>query len=455
MRIFISYAHEDSALVKMVALHLGAAGHRVFFDDHSLPRGGEFVATIQREIEASDLFLFFISPEAVLNGSFALTEIAMAQIRWPQPAGHVLPVMVRPTPLEDVPAYLRVVNIFKPSGDPAAEVAHQVSLIARKRWRRRAAYAAAICMVFAAIAVLLWRSRQEPPSFEIASVVRAGDSFVAIRNDGVVAVLDSSFDMTTARYPKVDAATALAARGTAVAVAAKSPPRVSIFDAESLQIGWMRDRLQNRDPVRTLMTDSARSWLITRGTPPAYYRVDETEERRGSDFPAPEFGGLRLLSLDGLFGVSSSAPHSIYSLRYLQKRLQCHGEHVECISTFAQDPNGGPYYALGCGLQLIGFSFSHRNDRCQLVLAQQADAPPGHDATQWKCAELAVNGNVVTVGLVPTSGEAVTHILRHDGNGWGKPQTLRGTLTSLATNGRTTVAVTRQPNAPSRGFVLR
>lgn len=455
MRIFVSYAHEDSELVKMVALHLGAAGHRVFFDDHSLPRGGEFVATIQREIESSDLFLFFISPDAVRSGSFTLTEIAMAQTRRPQPAGYVLPVMVRPTPLEDMPAYLRAVSIFEPQGEIAAAVAHQVSLIARRRWRRRALYGAAICAVLVGMAALFWRYQPEEPSFEISSVVSAGNNFVAIRNDGVVAVLDPSFDMTKARYPEVDMATALAARGTAVAVATTAPPRVSIFNAESLEIGWMRERLSNRAPVRTLMTDSARSWLITRGALPAYYRVDEVEEKRGSDFPAPEFGGMRLLSLDDLFGVSSPAPHSIYSLRYLQKRLRCGGDHVGCISTFAQDQNGGLYYALGCGLQLVGFSFSYHNDRCQLVLARQLAAPPGYDSAQWKCAELAVNGNVVTVGLIPTSGEAITHILRHDGNGWGKPKTLRGILTSMASNGETTVAVVKRADAPSRAFVLR
>ena len=48
--------------------------------------------------------VFFITPRSVAPGSYALTELDIAQRRWRAPGGRVLPVLVEPTPIGDHPA---------------------------------------------------------------------------------------------------------------------------------------------------------------------------------------------------------------------------------------------------------------------------------------------------------------------------------------------------------------
>ena len=78
----------------------------------------------------------WISPHAIEPGSYTLTELRMAQERWPHPGRRVLPVMLEPTEIERVPAYLRAVTIFQPAGNVAAELA--AHLPPRWRWSRAA-----------------------------------------------------------------------------------------------------------------------------------------------------------------------------------------------------------------------------------------------------------------------------------------------------------------------------
>jgi hypothetical protein len=47
--------------------------------------------------------------------------MGIAKKRWRHPGGHVLPVMVAPTPKEAIPAYLRAVTILEPRGDVVAK----------------------------------------------------------------------------------------------------------------------------------------------------------------------------------------------------------------------------------------------------------------------------------------------------------------------------------------------
>jgi hypothetical protein len=56
----------------------------------------------------SKLFIFLISPDSVAKSTYALTELNLAQEKWPNPLGHVLPVMVRATDDGSIPNYLKV-----------------------------------------------------------------------------------------------------------------------------------------------------------------------------------------------------------------------------------------------------------------------------------------------------------------------------------------------------------
>jgi hypothetical protein len=130
VKIFLSYATEIRDRAESVNAALLAAGHDVFFDREDLPAGQGYDDRIRGAIEGSDLFLFLISPAAVVAGHYTRTELKIARRRWPDPAGHVLPVMVTPTPFGELPAYLGSVTILVPEGNLAAEVVLAVSDLA-------------------------------------------------------------------------------------------------------------------------------------------------------------------------------------------------------------------------------------------------------------------------------------------------------------------------------------
>jgi hypothetical protein len=126
VKIFISYSSADRSWATEIQLALVGSAHQVFFDKEDLPAGGDFHARIRAEVNDCELFVFLISPHSVSAGSYTLTELKQARRRWPHPKEHVLPVMIVPTPLAQVPEYLRAVTILEPEGSVAAEVAAEV-----------------------------------------------------------------------------------------------------------------------------------------------------------------------------------------------------------------------------------------------------------------------------------------------------------------------------------------
>jgi formylglycine-generating enzyme required for sulfatase activity len=133
MRIFLSYSSKDRKAAESINLALRAQHHAVFFDRSALSPGHEYDNRIREEIERSDLFLFLLSPDSISSGSYALTELEIAEKTWDHPDGKVLPVMLRPTELERVPSYLRAVTILEPDGNMPAAVADAVYRIAVSR----------------------------------------------------------------------------------------------------------------------------------------------------------------------------------------------------------------------------------------------------------------------------------------------------------------------------------
>lgn len=130
MKVFLSYPSAERSVAERVNLALLARGYDVFFDRDDLSAGKEYDATIARSITASDLFIFLITPASVSPGRYTLTELGFAQQKWPHPTGRVLPVMLRETPIDAVPSYLRAVSFLIPRGDPVAEIAQQTDRLA-------------------------------------------------------------------------------------------------------------------------------------------------------------------------------------------------------------------------------------------------------------------------------------------------------------------------------------
>lgn len=132
MQVFLSYSSEHRETAEPIALALRTRGHEVFFDRDDLPPGHSYDDQIEAAIKRSDVFIFLLSPESISPGRFTLTELKCAQRKWRSPAGRVLPVMIVPTEMKAVPAYLKAVTILEPHGNCAAEVGSAVDGMGRK-----------------------------------------------------------------------------------------------------------------------------------------------------------------------------------------------------------------------------------------------------------------------------------------------------------------------------------
>jgi hypothetical protein len=164
MKLFLSYPSAQRALAERLTLALEAEAHDVFIDRDDLKAGEAFHQTLREAILGADAMVFLITPEAVAPGSYALAELNIAQQRWRRPGGHVLPVMVVPTPIAALPAYLAAVTLLQPRGDMVAEVVAAVAQLARSSHQPAARakwVAAAVALaVAAAVAIGLAVSRQ-------------------------------------------------------------------------------------------------------------------------------------------------------------------------------------------------------------------------------------------------------------------------------------------------------
>jgi hypothetical protein len=90
MRIFLSYASEDIDAAERIAAALKASGHSVFFNKTALKSGKKYDDSIRKEIGNAETYIFLISGP----GRYTLTELRYAEKKFPNPSGHVLPVML-------------------------------------------------------------------------------------------------------------------------------------------------------------------------------------------------------------------------------------------------------------------------------------------------------------------------------------------------------------------------
>ena len=126
IKIFLTYASEDRTIAESITFSLRERGYTVFLDRDDLPPGESFNKQIERAINNCGILVFLISPDSVADGRYTLTELSFARHKWPSPDNRVLPVMVRKTPLERVPNYLKAVTILEPQGNVAAEASAAV-----------------------------------------------------------------------------------------------------------------------------------------------------------------------------------------------------------------------------------------------------------------------------------------------------------------------------------------
>jgi len=142
MNIFLSHAHEQAALADGLAIALRQEGHRVFLDTDALKAAEGFHAAIRKEIQDCDLFVFLVSSASLEPGGYALTEMGVARERWPNPTGHVLPIVLGEVSFELIPPYLKAVTVLQSKGDPVAETLSRVAALEQRRRGRKLALAA-------------------------------------------------------------------------------------------------------------------------------------------------------------------------------------------------------------------------------------------------------------------------------------------------------------------------
>jgi formylglycine-generating enzyme required for sulfatase activity len=216
MRVFLSYSSSDRTLIEPIYLALCAQGHTVFFDRAGLSAGQEYDVRIRRAIENSHLMLFMVSPESLDAGSYTLTELAIAQKTWQHPAGRVLPVILRSTPLERIPPYLKSVTLLEPEGDLTASVADQVYRIAETRRGTKLKKMAAMLVIASIIcsgAYGYWRFREQAAEVigqdgAVAVIVPAGNFVMgddlesAVREIYLDSFYIDKYEVTLSRYTK-------------------------------------------------------------------------------------------------------------------------------------------------------------------------------------------------------------------------------------------------------------
>ncbi len=179
--IFLSYSSPQSEAATRIELSLKGDGHSVFRDRSTLPPGESFDARIRLAVQASDLMVFLISHASVSEGHYTLSELKFAEEKWGHPAGHVLPVLTEPVPMQEIPEFLRAVTILQPRGDLAAEVAAEVSRMTASRWRwflrpqGVALLALTLCLVAAgAWQGLSWQMSHREKARQVTALLKQG-----------------------------------------------------------------------------------------------------------------------------------------------------------------------------------------------------------------------------------------------------------------------------------------
>ncbi len=189
MKIFLSYASQDRAVADGINRALLDQGHDVFFDRDDLPPGEEFHIRIRRAIEQTDLFVFLISEDALDPGSYTLNELEIAERRLRRPSGRLLPVLLRPTSMERLPAFVKSVTLLQSEGNVAAATAAAVDHLARARRRtvigKAAAGVAALALVSAGSWYALGGRTATPPPVAGDSPRSAGGGATATAPSGV------------------------------------------------------------------------------------------------------------------------------------------------------------------------------------------------------------------------------------------------------------------------------
>ncbi len=118
-RVFVSHSHQDNDWCREFVAALQAAGWDVWYDEKGLSGGATWVATIQRELQAREIFLLILTPEAWVS-HWVQEELNLAFVT----RRTVVPVLHQETP--DVSGFLLGRQWIRVVGLPGAAAAQWV-----------------------------------------------------------------------------------------------------------------------------------------------------------------------------------------------------------------------------------------------------------------------------------------------------------------------------------------
>jgi hypothetical protein len=208
VKLFISYPSDQQMLAERLRLALEAERHEVFTDRAELKEGQPYHEALREAIEAADALVFLITPRSIAPGSYALTELDIAQRRWRRARGRLLPVMAAPTPIEDLPPYLRSVTLLQPKGDLVAETVAAVDRLRGRLPLRGWLGAAGALLLAAAAALYSYQHAQDKRAQEQARLeLQAAELAAAVQlcEAGSHAVAWQQFEALAASRPGDDA----------------------------------------------------------------------------------------------------------------------------------------------------------------------------------------------------------------------------------------------------------
>jgi hypothetical protein len=94
-RLFVSHSTQDNEWCRSLVAALKAAGNDVWYDEQGLTGGATWVETLQREVQARDVFVVVLTPEAWAS-PWVQEEVRLALAT----RRTILPVMLKPTAVE-------------------------------------------------------------------------------------------------------------------------------------------------------------------------------------------------------------------------------------------------------------------------------------------------------------------------------------------------------------------
>jgi toxoflavin biosynthesis protein ToxD len=93
-RLFVSHSTQDNAWCRELVTALKAAGYDVWYDEQGLTAGAVWIETLQRELQARDVFVIVLTPEAWAS-PWVQEEVRLAL----STQRTILPVMLKATPV--------------------------------------------------------------------------------------------------------------------------------------------------------------------------------------------------------------------------------------------------------------------------------------------------------------------------------------------------------------------